>query len=175
MCIMPSAVSPASLDLIKVISGPLLTGEGDAHQLLALAAPLSVNTSTGTIGADGYDYHPIYTPSIPSWSYQQTCQAFYINLVIRAVFSPAYFLLFPRYPTQPGKSMTEKPHMMDSITTAVFLAGSMCFTMAINFGGTTYQSLVPAHDIPNAVGRNDYLSGLPLVFLYLATFSANNS
>ncbi|KAF9884963.1 hypothetical protein FE257_000873 [Aspergillus nanangensis] len=64
--------------------------------------------------------------------------AFYINLVIGAVFSPAYFFLFPDFPTQPGKSMAQKLRMMDWITTVIFLAGSVCFTMAINFGGTTY-------------------------------------
>jgi hypothetical protein len=35
--------------------------------------------------------------------------------------------------------MAEKLRMMDWISTVFFLAGSICFTMAINFGGTTYQ------------------------------------
>ncbi|CZT05512.1 related to DHA14-like major facilitator; ABC transporter [Rhynchosporium agropyri] len=65
--------------------------------------------------------------------------AFYINLVIGAVFAPAYLLLFPNVDPRPGKTLAEKLKMIDWISTAVFLAGATCFTMAVSFGGTTYD------------------------------------
>ncbi|KAI9785099.1 MAG: hypothetical protein M1816_000510 [Peltula sp. TS41687] len=64
--------------------------------------------------------------------------AFYINLVIGALLAPAYLLLLPSVDFQAGRSLKEKLKMMDWIGIAIFFGGTTCFTMAINFGGTTY-------------------------------------
>ncbi|KAH7390153.1 MFS transporter [Cadophora sp. MPI-SDFR-AT-0126] len=63
---------------------------------------------------------------------------FYINLVIGAVFTPAYLLLFPQVVPQPNRTFKQRCGMIDWTMTAIFLAGSCVFTMAISFGGTVY-------------------------------------
>ncbi|RYC62530.1 hypothetical protein CHU98_g3697 [Xylaria longipes] len=65
-------------------------------------------------------------------------QGFYINLVIGAVFAPAYLLLFPRISPQPDKSLAQKCGMIDWINTAVFLGGSAILIIAISFGGVVF-------------------------------------
>ncbi|EEP76519.1 predicted protein [Uncinocarpus reesii 1704] len=64
--------------------------------------------------------------------------AFYINLVIGALFAPSYLFLLPRIDPRPGKSLREKLRMIDWISSVVFLGGCACFTMAISFGGAVY-------------------------------------
>jgi len=66
-------------------------------------------------------------------------QGFYINLVIGAVFAPAYLLLFPQVVPQPNQTFKQRCGMIDWTMTIVFLAGSCVFTMAISFGGTVYS------------------------------------
>ncbi|KAI0505656.1 major facilitator superfamily-domain-containing protein [Xylaria bambusicola] len=63
---------------------------------------------------------------------------FYINLVIGAVFAPAYLLLFPRINPRPDKSLAQKCSMIDWINTAVFLGGSAILIVAISFGGVVF-------------------------------------
>jgi hypothetical protein len=65
-------------------------------------------------------------------------QAFYINLVIGALFAPAYFLILPSIDLKAGTPIKAKLRMMDWVAITIFFAGTTCFTMAINFGGTKY-------------------------------------
>ncbi|RSL95403.1 hypothetical protein CEP52_012072 [Fusarium oligoseptatum] len=64
---------------------------------------------------------------------------FYINLVVGAVFAPAYLFLFPSLNPQPQLSTKQKLKNMDWPMTFVFLAGSAFFIMAISFGGILYS------------------------------------
>ncbi|PVH86320.1 MFS transporter [Cadophora sp. DSE1049] len=64
---------------------------------------------------------------------------FYINLIIGAVFAPAYILLFPQVVPQPNHTFKQRCGMIDWTMVVVFLAGSCVFTMAISFGGTVYS------------------------------------
>ncbi|KAK2024716.1 MFS general substrate transporter [Colletotrichum zoysiae] len=64
--------------------------------------------------------------------------AFYINLVIGGVFSPAYLLLLPDICLQPGKTLAQKLRMIDWTGVVIFLGGAVCFTMAIAFSGLVY-------------------------------------
>ncbi|EED18132.1 efflux pump antibiotic resistance protein, putative [Talaromyces stipitatus ATCC 10500] len=64
--------------------------------------------------------------------------SFYINLVIGAIFSPAYFLTLPNIDFGASLSLVQKLAKMDWIGMVVFFAGATCLTMAISFGGTTY-------------------------------------
>ena len=66
-------------------------------------------------------------------------QAFYINLVIGALFAPAYFLLLPSVDFKAGMPIKEKLKKMDWVAITIFFGGTTCFTMAINFGGTKYD------------------------------------
>ncbi|KAJ2988786.1 hypothetical protein NUW58_g3795 [Xylaria curta] len=63
---------------------------------------------------------------------------FYINLVVGAVFAPAYLLLFPSLDPQQGKTLAQKYRMVDWINTAAFLAGSAVLIVAISFGGVIF-------------------------------------
>jgi MFS family permease len=65
-------------------------------------------------------------------------KAFYINLVIGAIFAPAYLFLLPSVDLKPTTSLMNKLRMMDWISLAIFFGGTTCFTMAVNFGGTVY-------------------------------------
>ncbi|KAK7417640.1 Efflux pump dep3 [Neonectria punicea] len=64
---------------------------------------------------------------------------FYINLVVGAIFAPAYLFLFPDINPRLDLSPIQKLKSMDWPMTAVFLAGSAILTMAISFGGTLYS------------------------------------
>ncbi|CAG9956740.1 unnamed protein product [Clonostachys rosea f. rosea IK726] len=64
--------------------------------------------------------------------------AFYINLVIGAVFAPAYIFLLPNIQLLAGKPLVQRLSMLDWVGTTIFIAGSVCFTMAITFSGLTY-------------------------------------
>ncbi|KAI8650581.1 MFS domain-containing protein [Fusarium keratoplasticum] len=64
---------------------------------------------------------------------------FYINLVVGAVFAPAYLFLFPSLNPQPQLFTKQKLRNMDWPMTFVFLTGSAFFIMAISFGGTLYS------------------------------------
>lgn len=68
----------------------------------------------------------------------KTHQAFYINLVIGAILAPALLWILPSVDLKEGTTLGKKLKMMDWTATAVFFAGTTCFTMALNFGGTFY-------------------------------------
>ncbi|GKU08992.1 unnamed protein product [Fusarium langsethiae] len=64
---------------------------------------------------------------------------FYINLVVGAIFCPAYLLLFPSIDPQPTMSLCGKLKTMDWPMTIAFLSGSTFLIIAISFGGTLYK------------------------------------
>ena len=66
------------------------------------------------------------------------CQAFYINLVIGALFAPAYLFTLPNIDFQTDVPLLQKLRKMDWIAIIIFFGGTTCFTMAISFGGTVY-------------------------------------
>ncbi|KZL76644.1 major facilitator superfamily transporter [Colletotrichum incanum] len=63
---------------------------------------------------------------------------FYVNLTIGAAFAPAYFLLSPNVDPQPTKTLAQKLRLVDWINAVIFLAGSVCLTVALTFGGVIY-------------------------------------
>ncbi|KAM5354625.1 hypothetical protein ACJ41O_001272 [Fusarium nematophilum] len=69
---------------------------------------------------------------------------FYINLVVGALFAPAYLFLFPSINPRSQMSFTQKLKIMDWHLIVVFLAGSAFLTMVISFGGTLYSWSSPA-------------------------------
>ncbi|KAL9026073.1 MAG: hypothetical protein Q9196_005210 [Gyalolechia fulgens] len=64
--------------------------------------------------------------------------AFYINLVIGAVFAPSLFWFLPNIDLKDGTPTLHKLRTMDWLGIVVFFGGATCFTMALNFGGTVY-------------------------------------
>lgn len=85
---------------------------------------------------DGYS-HSAQQP-LGEGMYSPCLQAFYINLVIGAVFAPAYIFLLPNVQLLAGKPLVQRLSMLDWVGTTIFIAGSVCFTMAITFSGLTY-------------------------------------
>lgn len=55
------------------------------------------------------------------------------------MFSPSYLFLLPKMCMQPNKALGQKLQMVDWLGTAIFVGGSVCFTMAISFSGSTYD------------------------------------
>ena len=79
------------------------------------------------------------TPRSPDWrSIIIVPQAFYINLVIGALFAPGYLFTLPSIDFQPNVSVGKKLKQMDWIGIVIFFAGTVCFTMAISFGGSVF-------------------------------------
>ncbi|KAL8898300.1 MAG: hypothetical protein Q9207_006779, partial [Kuettlingeria erythrocarpa] len=64
--------------------------------------------------------------------------AFYINLVIGAVFAPSLFKILPSMDLKEGTPTLHKLRTMDWLGIVVFFGGATCFTMALSFGGTVY-------------------------------------
>jgi MFS family permease len=64
--------------------------------------------------------------------------AFYINLVVGAIFSPVFFLYIPSIEFQKGTSLKGKTKQLDPLGNPVFFAFLACLIMAINFGGGFY-------------------------------------
>ncbi|KAF4219444.1 hypothetical protein CNMCM8980_000420 [Aspergillus fumigatiaffinis] len=63
---------------------------------------------------------------------------FYINIVVGAVFSPAYIFLLPQVCLQADKTIYQKLRMVDWIGVTVFAGGAVSFIMAVTSNGETY-------------------------------------
>lgn len=66
-------------------------------------------------------------------------QGFYINLVVGAVFAPAYLLLFPANDPRQDLKFVAKLSLLDWPGTIIFLGGSTCLITAISLGGVVYE------------------------------------
>ena len=58
--------------------------------------------------------------------------------MIGAVFSPGYFWALPNVDFQRGTPISDKLKQVDWLGMVLFLSAMVCFTMAINFGGSFY-------------------------------------
>ena len=77
----------------------------------------------------------------PSWTVKFLIlysQAFYINLLIGAIFSPIFFLYIPNIDLQKGSSFREKSKQLDPLGIVLFFGFIVCMIMAINFGGSVF-------------------------------------
>ena len=125
----------------------MLAGVGGAGMYVGCLNYLSMTTTvaerplymglTALIWGAGTVLGPIvggaFASSSATWRW-----AFYINLVIGAVFAPAYLLLLPSIDLDAGTSFFKKLAKLDWIGTIVFIAFLLCLTMAMTFGGTLY-------------------------------------
>ncbi|KAL2752595.1 hypothetical protein ACRALDRAFT_1058457 [Sodiomyces alcalophilus JCM 7366] len=64
--------------------------------------------------------------------------AFYINLLIAAVFAPPLILCLPNIDPAADLTFVEKLLTQDWASMVIFLGGSACLSMALTFGGTVY-------------------------------------
>ncbi|VUC26381.1 unnamed protein product [Clonostachys rosea] len=142
-----SAICGAAPTMDALIIGRVVAGVGGSGMYSGTLMYVSVLTSSGekpaylagstVVWGIGSVLGPVvggaFAESAATWRW-----GFYINLVIGAVFAPAYLFLFPAVDPQPAKSAWERLAMIDWAMTIVFLGGAACLTLAISFGGVVY-------------------------------------
>ncbi|KAK7228106.1 hypothetical protein V2G26_000276 [Clonostachys chloroleuca] len=142
-----SAVCGAAPTMDALIIGRVVAGVGGSGMYSGTLTYVSVLTSarekpaylagSTVVWGIGSVLGPVvggaFAESTAKWRW-----GFYINLVIGAIFAPAYLLLFPAVDPQPAKSVWQRLAMIDWAMTVVFLAGAACLTLAISFGGVVY-------------------------------------
>ncbi|CAH0051260.1 unnamed protein product, partial [Clonostachys solani] len=143
-----SAICGAAPTMDALIIGRVVAGVGGSGMYSGTLTYVSVLTSphekpaylagSTVVWGIGSVLGPVvggaFAESAATWRW-----GFYINLVIGAIFAPAYLFLFPAVDPQPAKSAWERLTMIDWAMTVVFLAGAACLTLAISFGGIVYS------------------------------------
>ncbi|KAL8752878.1 MAG: hypothetical protein Q9199_005439 [Rusavskia elegans] len=144
-----SAMCGGANTMNALIVGRAIAGVGGCGMYVGCLTYLSVTTSMqerpvymgsiGLIWGVGTVLGPVvggaFADSSATWRW-----AFYINLVIGAIFAPAFFLLLPSIDLQVGVPLKEKIlKMTDWFGIAVFNVFIICFIMAVSFGGTYYE------------------------------------
>ncbi|KAI1857786.1 uncharacterized protein JN550_013049 [Neoarthrinium moseri] len=139
-----SAICGAAPNMVALILGRVIAGVGGSGMYSGTLTYISVSTTpeqkptylsgSTVVWGIGSVLGPVvggaFAISSATWRW-----GFYINLVVGAVFAPAYLLLFPPIDPQPEQTVSEKFGMVDWINSTVFLAGSACLVIAISFGG----------------------------------------
>ncbi|CAG8975977.1 hypothetical protein HYALB_00012312 [Hymenoscyphus albidus] len=142
-----SALCAAAPTMNALIVGRVIGGVGGAGMYSGTLTYIAVTTSkferpiymagVAIVWGAGTVLGPVvgggFANSAATWRW-----AFYINLVIGAIFAPDYLFLLPSVDLKPDTSLMNKLKMMDWISLAIFFGGTTCFTMAVNFGGTVY-------------------------------------
>ncbi|CAO1597608.1 hypothetical protein XANCAGTX0491_001415 [Xanthoria calcicola] len=130
-----------------MIVGRVITGLGGNGMYTGCLTYIAVTTSTRerplymsgvtVLWGGGTVLGPLvggaFADSTATWRW-----AFYINLVIGAIFAPALIGILPSIDLRHGTSSLQKLRTMDWLGITIFFAGAVCFTMALNFGGTVY-------------------------------------
>lgn len=65
--------------------------------------------------------------------------AFYINLLIGAVFAPVYIALLPSADPQPNTGFIDRLKQLDWLGMVLNVSSFAALTMAVSFGGTLYE------------------------------------
>ncbi|KAL8684593.1 MAG: hypothetical protein Q9224_006249, partial [Gallowayella concinna] len=142
-----SAICGAANTMDALIIGRAICGFGGAGMYLGVMTLLSVTTTeherptyigfTGVTWGLGTVLGPIiggaFTDSSAGWRW-----AFYINLVIGALFAPIWFLYLPRFDPRPGVALKKRLVELDYVGTILIIGAYVSGVMAINFGGSTY-------------------------------------
>ncbi|KAI4105904.1 MAG: hypothetical protein LQ339_003222 [Xanthoria mediterranea] len=144
-----SALCGGANTMNALIVGRAIAGVGGCGMYVGCLTYLSITTSmqerpvymgsTGLIWGVGTVLGPVvggaFADSSATWRW-----AFYINLVIGAIFAPAFFFLLPSIDLQAGVPLKEKIlKMTDWFGIAIFNVFIICFVMAVSFGGTYYE------------------------------------
>ena len=132
-----------------LIVGRAIAGVGGCGMYVGCLTYLSLTTTvqerpvymgaTGMVWGVGTVLGPVvggaFADSSATWRW-----AFYINLVIGAIFAPAFFWLLPSIELQKGLSLKHRIlKQVDWLGIIIFVGAMTCFIMAINFGGTVYD------------------------------------
>ncbi|KAG0633768.1 major facilitator superfamily domain-containing protein [Tuber brumale] len=142
-----SAVCGAAPNMNALIIGRAVAGLGGSGMYLGSLNLLSVTTTVherpAYIGATGLTWGlgtvlgPVvggaFSESSATWRW-----AFYINLLIGAVFAPVYLVLLPSADPQPNTPFVPRIKQLDWLGTILNIGSFVSLIMAINFGGTLY-------------------------------------
>ncbi|KAI4233072.1 MAG: hypothetical protein L6R40_007195 [Gallowayella cf. fulva] len=142
-----SAICGAAKTMDMMIVGRVIAGLGGNGMYTGCLTYIAVMTSTRerplymsgvtVLWGGGTVLGPLvggaFAESSATWRW-----AFYINLVIGAIFAPTLVWILPSIALKNDVPVLQKLRTMDWLGIAIFFAGATCFTMAINFGGTLY-------------------------------------
>ncbi|KAL9122167.1 MAG: hypothetical protein Q9187_001282 [Circinaria calcarea] len=142
-----SAICGAAPTLSVLIVGRAVAGVGGSGMYCGCLTYLSVTTSeyerpryislVGLVWGIGTVLGPViggaFAQSSATWRW-----AFWINLVIGAIFAPAFLFVLPDIRLQKETSFAGKLKQMDWLGIVVFEGAMACFIMAITFGGSSF-------------------------------------
>ena len=142
-----SALCGAANTMNMLIIGRAICGLGGAGMYVGVMTLLAVTTTpherptyigmTGLTWGAGTLLGPVvggaFADSSATWRW-----AFYINLVIGAIFAPVYLFLLPSYDPRPGVSYKRRLARLDYVGTLLIIGALTSGVMAISFGGITY-------------------------------------
>jgi MFS family permease len=93
---------------------------------------------TGVSWGAGFILGPViggaFAQSKATWRW-----AFYINLLLFAVFGPIFIFLLPHYRPQTGVGFLKRVKQIDWLGAVLELGGTLSGILAISFGGTVYS------------------------------------
>ncbi|CUS08910.1 unnamed protein product [Tuber aestivum] len=142
-----SAVCGAAPNMNALIVGRAVAGLGGSGMYIGSLNLLSITTTVherpAYIGATGLTWGlgtvlgPVvggaFSESSATWRW-----AFYINLLIGAVFAPVYVVLLPSADPQPNTPYVARTKQLDWLGVVLNIGSFVSLIMAINFGGTLY-------------------------------------
>ncbi|RAO67601.1 uncharacterized protein BHQ10_003613 [Talaromyces amestolkiae] len=143
-----SALCGAAPNMNAMIVGRAMAGAGGSGMYLGVLTQLSVNTtvserpfyigltavSWGVGTVTGPAIGGAFAESSATWRW-----AFYINIVIGAVFSPVYALLLPSVDPIPNATSKERARNIDWVGIVLFIGALGSLIMGIDFGGVEWS------------------------------------
>ncbi|KAJ5456704.1 Major facilitator superfamily domaingeneral substrate transporter [Penicillium desertorum] len=143
-----SALCGGAPNMNAMIIGRAMAGAGGSGMYFGVLTQLSVNTtvserpfyigltavSWGIGTVTGPAIGGAFAESAATWRW-----AFYINLVIGAVFAPVYVLLLPSFEPLPNATSKEKVMNIDWVGSVLFIGALTTLIMGIDFGGVEWQ------------------------------------
>ncbi|KAJ6184590.1 Major facilitator superfamily domain general substrate transporter [Penicillium mononematosum] len=143
-----SALCGGAPNMNAMIIGRAMAGAGGSGMYFGVLTQLSVNTtvserpfyigltavSWGIGTVTGPAIGGAFAESAATWRW-----AFYINLVIGAVFAPVYILLLPSFEPLPNATSKEKAMNIDWVGSVLFIGALTTLIMGIDFGGVEWQ------------------------------------
>ncbi|KAJ6109918.1 Major facilitator superfamily domain general substrate transporter [Penicillium sp. IBT 16267x] len=143
-----SALCGSAPNRNTMIVGRAMAGAGGSGMYFGVLTQLSVNTtvserpfyigltavSWGIGTVTGPAIGGAFAESAATWRW-----AFYINLVIGAVFTPVYLLLLPSFEPLPNATSKEKAMSIDWIGSVLFIGALATLIMGIDFGGVEWR------------------------------------
>ncbi|KAJ6032164.1 hypothetical protein N7540_002896 [Penicillium herquei] len=142
-----SAVCGAAPNMNALIIGRVIAGAGGAGMYLGGLNLTAVLTTleerpiymaiNGMVWGIGTILGPViggaFVQSSATWRW-----AFYLNLVIGAVFAPVYLFIVPSVQPDPSRTYVQKLAAMDWLGTLLFAAIYVTWIMALTFGGVSW-------------------------------------